>query len=92
MLAIASDGALVHKRDFTFLHWVTAEEEARVAVAELDRRQLGKIAMISTEHPGALAIRDAILKLVSKERVLLDETANHEIRDFRSNYRQDSAT
>lgn len=84
LIAIASDKNIVKKREFSFIHWVSAEAEGQVAAEELKRRGYRSLAIVAGEHPGTIAIQEALADKFGSKEVLLSETFISDIRDFRS--------
>lgn len=80
-LGIASD-VMVAKGEYNFIHWTQPEEESRVFVEELKKRNIHKFAFIGLNNQGGKVIIDAIKKdiintdinLVSEEYHTLTET------------------
>lgn len=58
-MSTASDGNIV-KKQYNFIHWTTPEEEAKAFVAELQRRNIKKIAILQTNQQGILATTEAV--------------------------------
>lgn len=58
-MSTASDGNIA-KKQYNFIHWTTPEEEARTFVAELQRRNIKKVAVIGTNQQGIIAVTDAV--------------------------------
>ena len=82
----ASDFNLVKGRHFSFLHWVTPETEGQEAVKEMLLRDYKRIAFITAEQVGWLAVYKAVLEALKRsgrgDRVVLDQTYLPEERDF----------
>jgi branched-chain amino acid transport system substrate-binding protein len=83
LIAIASDKNIVKGREFSFIHWVSAAAEGLVAAEELKKRGHKTLAIIAGEHPGTIAIQEALADSFGWDGVVLSETFISDIRDFR---------
>ena len=61
-ICVCSDDAVSRGRRYSFNNLVFPEDEAKVLVSELKKRNLGKVAIISMQHPGINKIVDEIIK------------------------------
>jgi branched-chain amino acid transport system substrate-binding protein len=61
-ICVCSDDAVSKGRRYSFNNLVFPEDEAKVLVSELKKRNLSKIAIISMQHPGINKIVDEIIK------------------------------
>ena len=89
MVAIgASDKKVAAGRKFAFIHWVTPEEEARVMVRELKRRNYKKLGIIGTEQEGVIAVMNSLDREMKAQgvadRMVLNKTFLPGVNDFRS--------
>ncbi len=57
----ASDPAIVAGRERTFIHWIDPVVEAQAIVDELEKRNAKKIAFVTWQSPGFVAVTDAII-------------------------------
>ena len=84
-IAIATDPEVVRNKTHTVNFWVTAEEEARVALEESLRRGYRRIARITTIHDCTNSIKDAFDKANHGQLdIVLDEEYPSSVRDFRT--------
>ena len=85
LLSVSSDQAISRGRRYAFNFWVTPEAEATTVIAELERRNMKRIARIYTTQSGVIAFVDAFDR---ENRGRIDVTLSQdfagEIRDFRS--------
>lgn len=85
LIAVATDPEISRNRKFVFNFWVTPEEETKVVIPEAIRRGYKKIAIIATQHDGALSMREHFLKgNAGKFEIVLNQEYAHAERDFRS--------
>jgi branched-chain amino acid transport system substrate-binding protein len=61
-ICVCSDDAVSKGRRYSFNNLVFPEDEAKVLVSELNKRNLRKVAIISMQHPGINKIVDEIIK------------------------------
>ena len=84
----ASDKKVVFNRKYAFTHWVSPESESRALVAEIKRRGLKKLAIVTSEHEGTIAVENSLLEELKKQEmqeiINLNERFLVETRDFRS--------
>lgn len=84
MLSVSSDKKISEGRKYAFNFWVTPEEEAKVAVKEMNRRGYKKIARISSIHDWAIATNQALDQFnAGKVEVVLDSQYSPDVREFR---------
>ncbi len=85
LMAIASDPEIIENREYTVNFWVTPDEETRALLPAIRERGYKKIAIVSTIHNGAFAVRESFLRLGKDDvKVVLNEELNATDRDFRS--------
>ncbi len=85
LIAIASDHEIVRDRTHVVNFWVTPEEEVRVLVPEMVRRNYKKVAIISATHDGPISIMKNFDQMnQGKFEVVLAEDYPQEARDFRA--------
>ena len=84
IFSIASDLSIAKDKPFVFNHWIKPENEAGVYIKEAKRLELKKIAMITTNQQGIIAVRDALLKEDPTIFILKDELSNPQEKDFRT--------
>jgi len=82
--SIASDLNIAKDKPFVFNHWIKPENEAGVYIKEAKRQGLKKIAMITSNQQGIIAIRDAMLKEDPTIFILKDELLGPQEKDFRT--------
>lgn len=84
----ASDTGFVQDRDFVFIHWVSPHTEAQVMLAEIEKRGYSRLALVTSEQEGALALERALLTEAEKRGTdsifLLKERFLTEDRDFKT--------
>jgi len=56
----ASDAKIAAGRNYSFIHWVTPEIEAKVLAEEIQRRNYQRLGIIATEHEGVIAVISAV--------------------------------
>jgi len=83
----ASDKSFVQNKKYVFIHWVSPEAEAQTMVSEIKKRGYKKLAMISHEQEGAIALEDAFVSEINKQglgsNLLLKERVLRDVRDFK---------
>jgi len=82
--SIASDLSIAKDKPFVFNHWIKPENEAGVYIKEAKKQGLKKIAMITSNQQGIIAIRDALLKEDQTIFILKDELLGPQEKDFRT--------
>ena len=82
--SIASDLSIAKDKPFVFNHWIKPENEAGVYIKEAKKQGLKKIAMITSNQQGIIAIRDALLKEDPSIFILKDELLGPQEKDFRT--------
>ncbi|RMG41177.1 MAG: amino acid ABC transporter substrate-binding protein [Candidatus Dadabacteria bacterium] len=84
----ASDGGIAIGKKYSFTHWVVPEVEAEVMAKELKKRDYKRLAIISTEQEGAIAVYNAVTAALKKHdlliRIVLDQTFLPDVTDFRT--------
>lgn len=84
----ASDKRFAVGTNYVFTHWVSPESETIPLIAEVKKRNFGKIGIISSEQDGANALRDAFLQQLKDQglgdRIVFDEKVVLEAQDFRA--------
>ena len=84
LVAIASDREISDNKKYSFTFWVTPEAEAAVMQTALKKRQVKSVSIISTFHPGSLAVRNAFTELTASEiKVVASEEVPFETRTFK---------
>ena len=87
-LAIASDQQIIQGRKFSFLHWVTPEEEVRALREEIVARNYQRISIVNTEHTGSNQLLKTIKEDFAKHsltaKIILEETFLPEVTDFKN--------
>ena len=82
--SIASDLNIAKDKPFVFNHWIKPENEAGVYIKEAKKQGLKKVAMITSNQQGIIAVRDALLKEDPTIFILKDELFNPQEKDFRT--------
>lgn len=84
----ASDKAVVAGKKFVFTHWVSPEAEAKVLVAEVEKRAFQRIAVIASEQQGAFALEEAMSAVLKDRgianRIILSKRFTPDTKDFRT--------
>lgn len=83
--ALASDPT-VAQGTYNYIHWTPAFKEGELLAKELVRRNYKSIAIIDTNHPGPLAVTDAIKKALqgTEARIVSYNLTNVGEKDFRT--------
>ena len=85
LLALALDSAISKGRKYAFNYWVTPEEEVRVLLPEMKKRNYKRIARINTLQEGVLAIKDVFDRQAKGHiEVVLDDDFPPESKDFKT--------
>lgn len=85
LLAIASDAAVSKGRKYAFNYWVTPEEEVRVLIPEMRKRNYKRIARINTIQDGVLAVKDVFDHQTKGQiDVVLNDDFPPDTRDFKT--------
>ena len=85
MIAIASDAELVKNRRYTFLLWVTPEQEVKALKRELECRGYRRVARISAIQPGILSLKQIYDREIGNHpQIVLDQEVSPQERDFRA--------
>lgn len=82
-ISIASDKTISENRKHVFNFWVTPEEEIKVALSEMKKRNYKRIAAVYTLHEGALAIKQAFSVANKQFDLVLDAEFDPNVKDFR---------
>ncbi|MCB0319987.1 MAG: ABC transporter substrate-binding protein, partial [Bdellovibrionales bacterium] len=84
----ASDGSIAKGRQYAFLHWVTPDREATIYAEELKKRDYKRLAIVSYEHEGAIALMNAVKEAMEKigisDRLVSEQTFVSTDIDFRT--------
>ena len=84
----ASDKRFASGTTYVFTHWVSPESETVPLVDEVKKRGFKSIGIITSEHEGANALREAFLKELKKqdlaERIVFDEKVAMGAQDFKT--------
>lgn len=84
-LAVASDPEIPQGRSYVVNFWVTPDEEVNALIPALKQRNLKRIALYTTVHEGALAMREAFLRLGKGEiEFVIDDEVMPSDKDFRT--------
>ena len=88
LIAIAaSDPKIALGKQWSFIHWIAPEEEARVMVEEIKRRGYRRLGLLRQEQEGILAWNGHFQELLRSQdlarRVALEESHAMDVRDFK---------
>lgn len=86
LFALATDPNVVKNKKNVFSYWVTPEEEVKTLIAELNRRNIKRIALFSTQQDGILSIKNTLQGLAATAgiEIVFDEEFSPDNRDFRT--------
>jgi branched-chain amino acid transport system substrate-binding protein len=83
--SLASDPTIA-KGDYNFIHWTPPFKEGELLAKEAVKRGYKKISIIDANHPGAVAVTDAIKTSLSGTgvEIVSDDRINIGLRDFKT--------
>ncbi len=84
MVALSILQKVVGTRRYVINHFVTVEEETRVALDEFKRRGYNTVAVLSTINDAMLSLRDHFVSALDSKTVLLNEELRRDDFDFRT--------
>jgi branched-chain amino acid transport system substrate-binding protein len=84
-VSLASDPTIV-KGDYNFIHWTPPFKEGELLAKELIKKNYKKVSIVEANHPGAVAVVDAIKKSLngSSVSIVSDDVINIGARDFKT--------
>ena len=86
LFALATDPNVVKERKNAFNYWVTPDEEVKLLIAELLKRNIKHIAIFTTQHEGTFAFKKTLEEYLVNTgiEVIFEDEFSPNDRDFRT--------